>query len=85
MTRHVVVGLNQREAQAYAIEYLRDEPASQRRITSVEFASSSLHGLGPDSVVHVLPRCFHSNYYNALLRQLQTLRARGVTVKTGDE
>lgn len=85
MKRVIVVGLNQREAQAYALEFLRDMPARRRQITSVEFALTSLQGIGPDTEVHVLPRCLGSNYYNRLDRQLRILRARGVTVKTGDQ
>lgn len=85
MKRLIVIGLNQREAQAYAVEFLQDAPARHRKITSAEFSSTALQGVGPETEIHVLPRCIGSNYYNQLARQLQTLRARGVTVKTGEE
>ena len=79
--RHVVVGLNVREAQAYAIENLRGERV---RIVSADHAVPALQGVGTDTTIHCLTRCYMARGAVALSQQLQVLRARGVEIKSGE-
>lgn len=79
----VVVGLNVREAQGYALEHRDSEGlrAGQHiRITSVQFADRAVKGLGKGARVVVLARCGQSRQYGRLAAELRRLKDRGVEV-----
>lgn len=79
---HIVIGLNVREAQGYAINHLRGVP--HVRLSSPEFAGSALLGVGENTTIHIMFRACQSRHYTRLLQLVKLAELRGARIQNGD-
>lgn len=87
MKHHIIIGLNHREAQSYAMRFKEEHRGHRVELRSVDSVKGGcLRGLAGDHVeIIVLPRAWGHEAAITLGLEVEVLEQRGVRVVTADE